>query len=140
MDALVDSKVLIDMWEGQGSKRSLELMSVTKELFFVLSSRNVEISLTHVLSRENPADGPLQGLSRLDFRLTEEAWERVEKAFGGPGGYSFDLMALDSNIMLGKNGTPLPHFSPHPVPQSEGVNSFSQIVGPHPLHSTLGHH
>ena len=35
-------------------------------------------------------------------------------------------MALDSNVMLGKNGTPLLHFSPHPVPQSAGVNLFSQ--------------
>ena len=36
VDALVDSKVLINTWEGQGSKRSPELTSVTKELFFVL--------------------------------------------------------------------------------------------------------
>lgn len=86
VDALVDSKVLIDTWEGQGSKRSPDLTSVTKELFFALSSRNVQISLTHVLSRENPADGPLQRLSRLDSCLTKEAWEGVEKAFGGPGG------------------------------------------------------
>ena len=34
VDALVDSKVLIDTWEGQGSKKSPELMRVTKELFF----------------------------------------------------------------------------------------------------------
>lgn len=34
VDAFVDSKVLIDSWEGQGSRRSPELTSVTKELFF----------------------------------------------------------------------------------------------------------
>ena len=78
--------MLIDIWEGQGSKRSPELTSVTKELFFVLSSRNIQISLMHVLSRENPADGLSQRLSRLDSRLTKEAWERVQKAFGGRGG------------------------------------------------------
>lgn len=49
VDAFVDSKGLIDEWEGQGSKRSPELTSVTKELSFVLSTRNVQISLTHVL-------------------------------------------------------------------------------------------
>lgn len=84
MDAFVDSKELIDTWEGQGSRRSPELTSVTKELFFsffVLSSRNFQISLTHVLSGENTADGPSQRLSSLDSRLAGEAWERVEKAF-----------------------------------------------------------
>ena len=39
---------------------------------------------------------------------------------------SIDLMALDSNVMLARNGTPPPHFSPHPSPQSAGVNLFSQ--------------
>ena len=35
-------------------------------------------------------------------------------------------MALDSNVMLGRNGSHLPHFSPHPIHQSAGVNLFSQ--------------
>lgn len=35
-------------------------------------------------------------------------------------------MALNSNVMLGRKGAPLPYFSPHPVPQSAGVNLFSQ--------------
>ena len=126
VDAFVDSKVLIDTWEGQGSRRSPKLTRVTKALFFVLSSRNVQISLTHVLSRENPADGSSRRLSSLDSRLTIEAWERVETAFGGPGRHSFDLMALDSNVMFGRRGTPVPHFSHYPIPQSAGVNLFSQ--------------
>ena len=86
VEASVDSKELIDTWEGQGSKKSPELTSVTKKLFSVLSSRNIQISLTHVPSSENPADGPSRRLSRLDCRLTREAWERVEKVFGGPRG------------------------------------------------------
>ena len=80
----------------------------------------------HVLSRENPGDGPSRRLSSLDSCLTNEAWERIEKAFGGPGGQSFDLMALDCHVMLGRKGTPLPHFLPHPIPQSAGVNLLSQ--------------
>ena len=86
VDALVDIKVLIDTWEGQGSKKSPELASVTKKLFFVVSSHNIQISLTHVPSSQNPADGPSRRLSRLDSCLIREAWERVEKVFGGPGG------------------------------------------------------
>lgn len=35
-------------------------------------------------------------------------------------------MALDSNVILARKGTPLPHFSRHPNPQSSGVNLFSQ--------------
>ena len=75
MDAFVDSKVLIDTWEGQGSRRSPELTSATKELFSVLSSGNVQLSLMHVLSRKNPTDCPSRRSSSLDFRLTNETWE-----------------------------------------------------------------
>ena len=35
-------------------------------------------------------------------------------------------MVLESNVMLEKKGTPLPNFSPKPIPQSAGVNLFSQ--------------
>ena len=35
-------------------------------------------------------------------------------------------MALDPNVMLGRTGSPLPHFLPHPIPQSVEVNLFSQ--------------
>ena len=117
---------LIPAWERLGGRRCPELTNATKELSFVLLSRNVQLSLTHVLSRENPTDGPSRRLSSLDSRLTNEAWERIEKVFGGPGGHSFDLLALDSNVMLPRNGTPLPHFSPHPSPQSAGGNLFAQ--------------
>lgn len=119
---------LINAWKGQGSRRSPELTSATKELFFVLSSRNVQPSLTRVLSSENPADGPSRRLSSLDSRLTNEACARIEKVFGGPGGHSFYLMALESNLILARNGTTLPHFSPHPSSQSAGVNLSSQIL------------
>ena len=35
-------------------------------------------------------------------------------------------MALDSNAPMGKDGRPLPHFSPFPSPCSVGVNLFCQ--------------
>ena len=126
VDAFVDSKVLIDRWEGQGSRRSPELTRATKDLFFVLSSRNVQLSLMHVLPSENLADGPSRRLSSLDYPLTNEASKRIEKVFGGREGHSLDLMALDSNVILARNGTPLLLFSPHPSPQLAGVNMCSQ--------------
>ena len=52
--------------------------------------------------------------------------KELKRFSGAPWGHSFDLMALDSNVMLARNGTSLPHFSPHPIPQSAGVNLFSQ--------------
>ena len=35
-------------------------------------------------------------------------------------------MDLDCNSMRGKGSMPLPHCSPHPCPQSRGVNVFNQ--------------
>ena len=42
-------------------------------------------------------------------------------------------MALDSNVMIDICGKPLPHFTPHPTPNSLGVNLFAQdlsLFGP----------
>ena len=50
-------------------------------------------------------------------------WIRL---LGGSTGHTFDLMALDSNAPMGKDGRPLPHFSPFPSPCSVGVNLFCQ--------------
>ena len=58
VDVFVDSQVLIDSWYGQGSRKSLELTNTTKDLFFVLAARNLQLNLFHVSSRENSADGP----------------------------------------------------------------------------------
>ncbi|KAK3730737.1 hypothetical protein QZH41_016113, partial [Actinostola sp. cb2023] len=51
-------------------------------------------------------------------------WEHPR--FGGPSGHSIDLMALDSNTQDGKDGKPLPHFTPYPMPGSSGVDIFAQ--------------
>ena len=50
----------------------------------------------------------------------------MDQAFGGSDGHSFDLMALDSNAPMGRNGIPLPHFTPFRSPCSAGVNLFCQ--------------
>lgn len=110
LDAFVDSQVMIGAWESQGGKTSLELVRITKQLFWEVSSRNIHLNLQYVEST----------------RLSLESFAKVDNAFGGKTGHSFDLMALDSNVVRGKNNIPLPHFSPAPSPMSRGVNSFAQ--------------
>ena len=126
LDASVDSQVLIGVWEGQGSKKSPELTRTTKRLFGILSRTNLQLQLSYVKSSENEADAPSRRLSRLDSKLSERAWGLVEGAFGGPLGHTIDLMSLDSNVVLGKDGGPLPHFTPRPSANSQGVNVFAQ--------------
>ena len=77
-------------------------------------------------SDENNANAPSRRLSCRDSKLSAEAFVAVDHAFGGFTGHSFDLMALDSNAVMGKDGKPLPHFTPRPSPCSAGVNPFCQ--------------
>jgi len=42
-------------------------------------------------------------------------------------------MTLDSNVQPGKDGQPLPHFTPWPTENSSGVNVFPQHI--HPEHN-----
>ena len=65
VDAFVDSRVLIGAWEGEGSKKSQELTRATKDLFFVLSARNVQLNLVYVPLAQNMADGPSRQLSTI---------------------------------------------------------------------------
>ena len=58
--------------------------------------------------------------------LSLTAFEAIDRAFGGTHGLSFDLLALESNAVRGRDCYPLPHFSLFPSPQSRGVNLFCQ--------------
>ena len=58
LDAYVDSQVMIGAWNAQGSKKSPQLTRVTKQLFFALSSRNIQLNLQYLPSQENQADAP----------------------------------------------------------------------------------
>ena len=75
-------------------------------------------------------DAPSRRLSRTHSKLSAEAFTAVEHGgvTGGVTGHSFDLMALGSNAVLGKNEKPLLHFTPHPSPCSAGVNLFCQAL------------
>ena len=58
--------------------------------------------------------------------LSPFAWGQVQARFGGQFGHSVDLMALPSNLQCALDGSPLPFFSPYPLPGSSGVNLFAQ--------------
>ena len=85
-------------------------------------------SLTYIPSEENPADKPSRKLSPADCKLSFELWTILQEHpdFGGSSGHSVDLMALDSNAQAGKDGRPLPHFTPYPTPGSSGIDIFAQ--------------
>ena len=113
-----------DTYNGQGSKNSPQLTAATKELYFTVVNRNLQLELSRIASDPNKADG----LSRRFCASDSRVWELIEHTFGGPCGHTFDLMALDSNAQLSKDGTPLPHFTLCPSPQSKSVNSFAQDI------------
>lgn len=96
-----------------------------KVLFATTAELNVLLRLSYVRSAENPADGSSRHLSMLDYRLTDRMWQRVQQEFGGSTGYTFDLMALDSNVMKDRFGNSLPHFTPSPSPGSSDVELFA---------------
>ena len=124
LDAYVDSEVLIDAWNAQGSNKSPQLTKVTKQLIFVLSSRNIQLDLLYLPSQEKEADAPSRKLSPLDSKLSAAAFAAVDQAFVGSTGHTFDLMALDSNAPMGRDGRHLPHFSPFSNPLFRRRESF----------------
>jgi len=125
MDARVDNRAVVDAWSSQGG-RSASLNRVLKRLFFTTSQLNISLHVGYIASSDNPADAPSRRLSFLDSKLHLDFWSVVESEFGGPSGHTCDLMALDSNVMCDRDGTPLPHFSPYPTPASCGVNLFAK--------------
>ena len=84
---------------------------------------NFALHLRHIPSRDNTADAPSRALSDIDCSLSEEAWVRVQAAFGP---HTFDLMSLDSNCRKDRNGNLLPHYSPWQTPHFSSVNVFAQ--------------
>ena len=102
LDASVDSQVLIGVWEGEGSKKSRQLCSVTKHLFKLVSQRNLQLELSYVRSGENEADAPSRRLSRLDAMLSNRAWNLVQDAFGGTVWHNYRLNGFGFQCSLWK--------------------------------------
>ena len=103
----------------------MSLNRAIKKLFFTTSRLNIVLHLMYILSKENEADVPSRRLTP-DCKLHPKLSQRVQQEFCGPKGHTCDLMALDSNGMTDQDGSLLPHFTPHPSPQSCGVNFFAQ--------------
>lgn len=129
VDAQVDNTVLIAAWQNEGC-RSREMNDTLKLLFNFTLQYNVTLRLTYVPSADNPADAPSREIRKADCRLTPQATLRVEKAFGGRTGHTMDLMALDSNALVDRQGHPLPHYTPYHTPKSAGVNMYCQKLSP----------
>lgn len=125
VDALVDSMAVVGAWSNQGG-RSANLNMAIKRLFFTTLRLNIGLQTTYIRTDINPADHPSRRLSALDSKLSPCLWYIVQREFGGPGGHTCDLMALDSNTMHDKDNRPLPHFTPGPSLQSCGINVFAQ--------------
>ena len=110
-------QTISDYWDEQHrdlniSNKEMFALVNAKRLFYVLSDRNFPFILFHVKSSDNQADGPSRRLSKSDSKLSARAWALVKQSVGGTCGHSFDLMALDSNAVIGLDGSPLPHFTP----------------------------
>ena len=126
LDVLSDSQVLIGSWERQVS--ACETSSdILKRIFEVSSSKNLDINLFFVPSKENLADKPSRAMSDLDATLARDVWLRIDHSFGP---HTIDLMALPSNVMQDRSGRPLRFFSPTPCNQAAATNVFAQTVPP----------
>lgn len=121
VDVHIDNRVLKSALDGDGCKNSA-INEVVKEIFLCSRDRNFSIQTFYVPSAQNPADEPSRKYSDLDCTLTHEVWLYLERFFGP---HTFDLMSLDSNCQRNTTGNPLPHYTPWPTPDSEGVNVFA---------------
>lgn len=125
VDVYTDSQVLISSWWRPGTK-SPDLVVALKCDFGIISSCNIHLNLFYIPSAANPADPPSRVLSLQDSKRSPFAWGQVQARFGGQFGHSEDLVVLPSNLQCAVDGSPLPFFSPYPVPGSSGVNLFAQ--------------
>ena len=125
VDVQVDSQSLYHTWTGLKAK-SLALIGVLKLIFSLTLEANFDLTLQWVPSKRNLADAPSREISRADSRLVSALWIFLQRELGGQSGFTWDLMALPSNVQTGKDGMPLKFFSRWPVHGSSGVNIFAQ--------------
>ena len=122
VDVFVDNEGLVHAWEGLRS-RSAELVEVLKSLFLFCVDNRLSLKLIWISTHENPADAPSRALDRSDSTLSFGLRRLLWRCYGP---FSFDLMALPSNVFRDPEGRPLPFFSRFPLPSSRGANLFVQ--------------
>lgn len=122
VDVFVDNQGLMLAWNGLKAK-SEELVGVLRSLFLWTMDLRVSLRLHWIPTDANPADAPSRLLDRSDCMLSESLRRKLWSTYGP---FSFDLMALPSNVLRDPSGRPLPFFSRHPVPAAVGTNVFAQ--------------
>ena len=125
VDVTVDALSLFDVWSRRRAK-STALARVLKLIFALTLEANFTLQLRWVPSSQNPADAPSREISKADARLPQPIWKLLQRQLGGPRGFTFDLMALPSNVPNGLDGSALKFYSREPTPGSAGVNVFAQ--------------
>jgi hypothetical protein len=118
VDVIVDNEGLSLAWDGLRGK-SVALVSVLKSVFLLALEYNVPLSLSWDKSKENPTDAPSRKVSASDSMLSSSLHALVQSSFGP---FSFDLMALSSNVFCLPHSPPLPFFSEGHCFGSSGVN------------------
>jgi hypothetical protein len=71
VDAYVDYKALISVWERHGRKDP-KLNRIVKELYQMMFENNVDLKLIYIPSKDNPADKPSRSIFRADCTLSEK--------------------------------------------------------------------
>ena len=122
VDIFVDNEGLMHAWSGLKSK-SMELVGILQSIFLLTIDLRVSLKLIWVSTHDNPADAPSRLLERSDSMLTAPLRCKLWQCYGP---FSFDLMALPSNVFKDPSGRALPFFSRAPVPSSAGTNVFAQ--------------
>ena len=125
VDVEVDSQSLYNAWTRQRA-RSPNLARILKLIFALTLEVNFDLKLQWVPTEMNRADLPSRELSKADARLAKPLWLLLQTELGGDTGFSWDLMALPSNVPRGWDDRPLKFFSRFPVPGTSGVNIFAQ--------------
>ncbi len=124
VDAYIDNANLLHFWNNEGEK-SIPLTNEIKNLFALCLQLNISLNLHYTPSKSLPADAPSRYSSDIDCRLSDTAWEKIERAYGP---HSIDLMAIPSNVKKDRQGQPLKFFAPYPCTGSSGTNVFSQEI------------
>ena len=122
VDVFVDNQGLVLAWQGLKS-RSPELVGVLRTLFLFCVDLRVSLKLIWIPTDANPADAPSRVVDRSDAALSDRLRRKLWERFGP---FSFDLMALPSNVLRSPSGQPLPFFSRFPLPSARGTDVFAQ--------------
>ncbi|KAJ8313185.1 hypothetical protein KUTeg_009265, partial [Tegillarca granosa] len=126
VDDFVDNEALV-------SKNS-DLNDVLMKFFELSQKCNIDLKVQYIATKDNPADKISHSLSLQECQLSEDKWNLIQSKYGP---HTVDLMALDSNVMLGIDGKKLKHFTPFPSPLPNGDETNPYVFPPFGLISPV---